>query len=87
MVVVEMGKWSALATLDIFGSPGFGYGFRARESASISGSSNTKEKYGLELADSSNTILDTEVYRTEWKIRHRITKGADSTQPGSPLAC
>ena len=41
--MVVTGKWSALATLDIFGSPGFGYGFRARESASISGSSNTKK--------------------------------------------
>ena len=57
---VDTGKWSALATLDIIGSPGFGYGFRARESTSISGSSNTEEKYGLGLADSYDTILDME---------------------------
>ena len=84
--MVVTGKWSALATLDIFGSPGFGYGFRARESASISGSSNTKEKYGFELADSYNTILKIGVHRTEWKILHRMVTGVDSTQP-SPLAC
>ena len=53
-----MGKWSALATLDIIGSPGFGYGFRARESVSISDSSNTEEKYHLELADSYYIILN-----------------------------
>ena len=84
---VHIGKWSALATLDIIGSPGFGYGFRARESASISGSSNTEEMYGLELADSYNAILDIGVHRTEWKIRHRMATGVDSTQPGSLLAC
>ena len=56
-MVVEIGWWSALATLDIIGTPGFGYGLRARERASISGS-NTEKKYGLELADSYNTILD-----------------------------
>ena len=39
---MEIGKWSALATLDILSSSGFGYGFRARDS------SDTEEKYGLE---------------------------------------
>ena len=84
---VHMGKWSALATLDIIGSPGFGYGFRAQESAPISGSSNTEEKYGLELVDSYNTLLDMGVHRTEWNIRHRMATGVDSTQLGSLLAC
>ena len=67
---MDMGKWSTLATLDIIGSPGFGYGFRARDSASLSGSSNTEENYGLELADSCNTILDIAAHWTEWKIWH-----------------
>ena len=84
---MHMGKWSALATLDIIGSPGFGYGFGARESASISDSSNTEEKYHLELADSYNTILDIGVHQTEWNIRHRMATGVDSTQLGSLLAC
>ena len=53
--VVEMEKWFSLVTLDIIGSSGFGYGFRAVESASIRGSSNTKEKSGFELADACNT--------------------------------
>ena len=41
--MVEMGKWPALASLDIIGSLDMGYRFRARESASISGSGNTEE--------------------------------------------
>ena len=82
---VDMGKWSTLATLEIIGSPRFGYGFRAREGASISGSSYAEEKYGLELADSYNTIIDMGVHRTEWKIRHRTATGADSTPPSSLL--
>ena len=83
-----MEKWSALAMLDIIGSSGFGYGFRARAvgaDASISGGGEAGEKYRLEL-DSYNTILDIGVHRTEWKIRHRVATGADSPQPGS-LAC
>ena len=42
-MVVEMGKWSALATLDIIGSSDFGYRFRARQSASISGAAIQKK--------------------------------------------
>ena len=83
-----MEKWSALATLDIIGSSGFGYGFRARRvGASISGGGDAGGKYGLELADSYNTIFDMRVYRIEWKIRHRTATGADGTQPGSLLSC
>ena len=78
---MDMGKWSTLATLDMVGSLGFDYEFRARESASISGSSNTEEKSDLELADSCNTILDIGVHRTEWKIQHRMATKVDSTQP------
>ena len=48
---MEMGKWPALATLDIIGSIGLGYGFRARESGSISDGSNTEENSGPELVD------------------------------------
>jgi len=48
-MVVEMGKWSALATLDIIGSSNFCYRFCVRQSVSISGSSNIEEEYGLEL--------------------------------------
>ena len=59
---MEMGKRSALVTLDAVGSPGFSYGFRTWESASISGSSNTEEKYGHKLANSHNTILDMGVH-------------------------
>jgi len=50
-----MEKWFSLVTLDIIGSSGSGYEFRMVESASISGSSNTKEKFGSELADACNT--------------------------------
>ncbi|RPA96817.1 cytochrome P450 [Choiromyces venosus 120613-1] len=57
-VVVEMGKWFSLATLDIIGSSGFGYEFRALESASISGSDTTVENSGSELADAYNTIFN-----------------------------
>ncbi|CUS11563.1 unnamed protein product [Tuber aestivum] len=57
-VVVEMGRWCSLATLDIIGSCGFGYEFRALESASISGSSDTEEKSGSELANAYNTIFN-----------------------------
>jgi len=57
-VVVEMGKWFSLVTLDIIGSCGFGYEFRALESASISGSSNSQEKSGSELAEAYNTIFN-----------------------------
>ena len=57
-MMVEMGKWPALATLDIIRSSGLGYGFRSRESASIRSSSNTEEKSGPGLADSYNTIFD-----------------------------
>ena len=74
-----IGKWSALATLDIIGSPGFGYGFRVRDS------NNIEAKYGLELADSYNTIFDMRVHRTEWKIWHQMAMGVDNTQPGSLL--
>ena len=84
---VDMVKWSTLATLNIIGSSGFGYEFRARDHSSLSGSSNTEEKYSLELAYSYNTILDIGIHWTEWKIRHRIATGVDSTQPGALLAC
>ena len=60
--MVEMGKWPALAALDIIGSLGLGYGFRGRKSASISGSNNTEENFGPELADSYNTIIDMEIH-------------------------
>ena len=53
--MVEMEEWFSLVTLDIIGSSGFGYEFRAVESASIKGSSNTKEESGFELADACNT--------------------------------
>lgn len=46
----EMGKWLPLMTLDTIGSSGFSYEFHALESASISGSSNTEEKFGPKLA-------------------------------------
>ena len=82
---VDMGKWSTLATLEIIGSPGFSYGFRAREGASISGSSYAEEKCGLGLADSYNTIIDMGVHRTEWKIQHRTATRANSTPPSSLL--
>ncbi|KAG0133876.1 cytochrome P450 [Tuber indicum] len=55
-VVVEMGKWCSLVTLDIIGSSGFGYEFRALESASVSG--NPEERSGSELADAYNTIFN-----------------------------
>jgi len=57
-VVVEMGRWFSLVTLDIIGSSGFGYEFHALESASISGSSNSEEKSGSELAEAYNTIFN-----------------------------
>ncbi|PUU84152.1 cytochrome P450 [Tuber borchii] len=55
-VVVQMGRWFSLVTLDIIGSCGFGYEFRALESASISGSSNIEDNSGSELAGAYNTI-------------------------------
>ena len=58
-VVVQMGRWFSLVTLDIIGSCGFGYEFRALESASISGGSNIEDKSGSELADAYNTVFNT----------------------------
>ena len=58
-VVVQMGRWFSLVTLDIIGSCGFGYEFRALESASVSGGSNIEDKSGSELADAYNTIFNT----------------------------
>ena len=57
-VVVEMGKWFSLVTLDIIGSSDFSYKFRALESTSISGSSNIGEKSSSELVDAYNTIFN-----------------------------
>ena len=42
VVVVEVGKWYSLATLDIIGSSGFGYELGALESAPISRTSNRR---------------------------------------------
>ena len=53
-----MEKWFLLVTLDIIGSSSFGNEFRALESASIRGSSNTEEKSSSELADEHNTVFD-----------------------------
>ena len=55
---MEMGKWFSLVTLDIFGSSGFSYEFRALESTSIGGSSNIGGKSGSELADTYNIIFN-----------------------------
>ena len=76
------------------GDVGYNWFFRLRlqilyteGGASISGGGDAGGKYGLELADSYNTILGIGVHRTEWKIRHRMATGADSTQPGCLLVC
>ena len=75
-MVVEMEKWSALATLDITGASCFGYGFRARGGASISGGGDAGENYCLELADPYNTRVQSSIwesigsngkYGTEWQ--------------------
>ena len=50
-VVVEVGKWCSLTMQDINSSSGFGYEFRALESATISRSSNTEENSNAESAD------------------------------------
>lgn len=55
----EIAKWRLLAVLDIVGSSGFDYEFRALESASISDSINSKEKSGPELVDAYNTVFGT----------------------------
>ena len=49
--VGEMEKWCLFAALDIIGSSGFDYEFRALESASISDNINSQEKPGPKLVD------------------------------------
>lgn len=49
--VIEMGRWSSLATLDIIGRAGFGYEFRALETGSEDGESKN------ELAQAYSTLF------------------------------
>ena len=61
-----MGKWCLFATLDIIGSSGFDYEFRALESASISDNINSQEKPGPKLV---NTI------QSSARVVHRALRG------------
>jgi len=67
VVAVEMGKRCSLTTLDITGSSGFGYEFRALNSASISRSGNPKEKPGSGLAAAHTKVFSIKSPPRSWQ--------------------
>ncbi|KAL7269806.1 hypothetical protein RUND412_007511 [Rhizina undulata] len=55
--VVDVARWISLATLDIIGEAGFGYKFRALESANLEGSNMKRGEGGSELAYAYRTVF------------------------------